>query len=162
MKSNHSAEHTNLAGVFIAVCFVANALAAAEPDFSEAQKAADGFIGVIETLSKEIPKVQDADGTVKVLEAWTNANDAILKAMQAFAQKHPDLTKGRTPPPEASKFVATLSQLKTRYAAVPAGVSALLKRFGGEPAVFKAWLKFQRSLERLDQQAARADSSAGQ
>lgn len=123
----------------------------AAPDFSALDGAVTDFFKAMDVIAKKLPTVDDAAGTAEVVNAWAQANENFAEVGERFAAENPDLIKQKTPPPEFVAAVGRLSRLKTDYAAVPNGVSALMKRFQTDPQVAEAMKRFQKSIQRVVQ-----------
>ena len=104
------------------------------------------FFSALEGVEKQMVTAQDASGTVKVMESWTTANNNLGMVMDAFAEKHPQITQGTLPP----KLVDIFSRFKEknqRYASLPEELKKLTDRFDSDPKVVAAEVKFQVSLQ---------------
>jgi hypothetical protein len=118
----------------------------AGPDFSELNKAVDDLFATMDVLAKKVPTVETAEGTAEVLNMWATANEKFAATGKRFADANAEILKQPTPPAEFLAAYGRLSRLKTDYASVPTGVTALLGRFHDDPAVIEALQHFQKSL----------------
>jgi hypothetical protein len=138
--------------ISIAVAFIvlgSASFAAAELDVTELKQAADSFFHALDTIAKELPAVSTATGTARVIQAWTKANEDLAAVFGRFGAQHPEVYSTPNPPAEFANVWQRLSRLKTDYATVPAGVGALMKQFGDDPAVKASVTRFQESLVRV-------------
>ena len=104
------------------------------------------YFSAMDDVGRQLTNAQDAGGTVKVIESWTAANNNYATAMDAFANRHPQVTQGTLPP----KLVDIFSRFKERnqkYASLPGGLNELIDRFDSDPQVTAAEVKFRVSLE---------------
>jgi hypothetical protein len=117
------------------------------PDFTELNKAAKQLLATLETLQKELPQVNDAEGTAKALDSWAHANSNLTTAIDDFARKYPDVVKQPQPPPEMAAAFAALTDTKTKYAPVLARIRELYERFHTDPKVAAAFARLLKPVE---------------
>lgn len=123
--------------------------ALAKPDYSELNQAFTNFFAALDAIAEALPSVNNASGTVQVIDAWSRANETLCAVMERFAAKHPEVYGEREPPPELTAVFAKMDRLKTHYTAVSENVGKLARRFSAAPEVQEAIKRFRASIDRV-------------
>jgi hypothetical protein len=121
----------------------------ANSDYSELNDSFTKFFASLDVIVKELPSVNSAAGTVKIIDSWSLANESLCTAGEQFVAKHPEIYSQPQPPPEFIETFGRLKRLKTDYAAIPEGVGKLGNQFSVDPEVQNAMKRFKKSLDRL-------------
>lgn len=119
----------------------------AAPDFSPLNEGVDQFFKAMDEIVKRLPGVDDAAGTAGLVNRWAEANENFAAVGEKFEAANPGVINQN--PPELAAALGRLQRMKTDYAAVPAGVGPLMKRFQSEPQVLEAIQRFKKSIDRV-------------
>src|SRR5262245_30711676 len=87
--------------------------ALAKPDYSELNRAVTNLFASLDSIKKALPVVTNATGTVKVIDAWSLANEKFGVVAERFAAKYPEVYSQPEPPPEFAAVFEKLKRLNT-------------------------------------------------
>ena len=134
--------------VLVILLFAGSAFA--EPDYRPIYKALVGFFEMMDNLTAEIPRIHDAPGAAKAVDAFAAATGAFADSLEDYVRKNPELARSGDGPVEIQDVMKKFAKSKDLYPTLGVDLGRSVKPFADDPAVRAAAGRFGQALARVN------------